>query len=160
MRLLKSGCYFHEAMLSMVSKHTDAPDRFIAWSCFSVIGGIMKRKFYIKDGLFTLYPNQFIILVAPPGIGKGTSINFIWGLVRATAPNFIANMISDRVTAPKIIERIAAGWKSAPIVVGQQISQGSMDHSCTIFSTEFSMLMGASDQMLDFLCEAWDRNSY
>jgi hypothetical protein len=70
-------------------------------------------------------------------------------------------MIADRVTSPRIIERIAKGWNGPPQVIGQQqIVQGLQDHSCTIFSTELSVLLGASDQMLDFLCEGWDRNEY
>ena len=158
MRVLKK--YWHEHMLQLVANHTDAPDKFIEWTSFSVLGGVMKRKFYIRDGLYTIFPNQYIVLVAPPGVGKGTSINFLWSLVRKTAPNFIANMISDRVTAPKILERIAAGWAGPPATVGQQIVLGARDHSCTIFSTEMSILLGASDQMLDFLCEGWDRNEY
>jgi Protein of unknown function (DUF3987) len=157
-RILKK--YYHEAMLECVQLHTNSPDAFITWAAFSVIGGIMKRKFYIKEGTFTIYPNQYIILVAPPAVGKGTAINFNWQIVRDSAPNYIANLISDRVTAPKIIERIAAGWNTAPSIIGGQIKQGASDHSCTIYSTELSILIGASDQMFDFLCECWDRYDY
>ena len=156
-RLLKK--YFHECMLDAVRPHTESPDNFIAWSCFSVIGAVMKRKFFINDGLYTIYPNQYIILVSPPGIGKGTAINFVWHLIREGPPG-MANYIPDRVTAPKIIERIANGWNGAPRAVGQQLVVGPRDHSATIFSTELSQLLGASEQMLDFLCEAWDRGEY
>lgn len=156
-RLLKKS--FSDAMLECVESHTEAPDSFIAWSCFSVLGAVMKRKFFIQDGLFTIYPNQYIILVSPPGVGKGTAINFVWKLVREGPPG-LANYISDRVTAPKIIERIANGWNGPLKSVGQQLLAGPRDHSATIFSTELSQLLGASEQMLDFLCEAWDRNEY
>ncbi|HEY4798888.1 MAG TPA: DUF3987 domain-containing protein, partial [Bacteroidia bacterium] len=115
---------------------------------------------FIQEGLYTMYPNQYIVLVAPPGIGKGTAINFVWKINRENSPNLLANMISDRVTGPRILERIATGWNAAPQMVGGQIVQGSTDHSCTIFSTELSVLLGASDQMLDFLCECWDKNEY
>lgn len=158
-RLLKK--YWHEVMQDCVKPHTNAPDSFIAWAAFSVIGAVMKRKFFIQEGTYTIYPNQYIVLVAPPSVGKGTAINFNWKIVRDSGPNFIANMIPDRVTGPRILERIAAGWNSAPQIInaagGAQVIQGSSDHSCTIFSTELSILLGASDQMIDFLCECWDR---
>lgn len=157
-RLLKK--YFHEAMLDCVKLHTNAPDSFITWAAFSVIGGIMKRKFFIQEGTYTIYPNQYIVLVAPPAVGKGTAINFNWRIVRDSAPNYIANMIPDRVTAPRILERLAAGWNSAPSLINQQIVQGSTDHSCTIFSTELSILLGASEQMIDYLCEWWDKGEF
>jgi Protein of unknown function (DUF3987) len=149
--------YFHEVMLDCTRLHTNAPDSFITWAAFSVIGGIMKRKFFINEGVYTIYPNQYIVLVAPPAVGKGTAINFNWKIVKDSAPNYIANMIPDRVTGPRILERIAQGWNSAPQIVGGQIKQGTTDHTCTIFSTELSVLLGASEQMIDFLCEWWDR---
>lgn len=152
--------YWNEALLKCVSPHTEAPDRFITWTAFSLLGSVMKRKYWIEDGLYTLYPNMYVILVAPPGVGKGTAVNFVWKLNRDFAPNHLANMISDRVTGPRIIERIAQGWNNAPSIIGGQIRQGANDHSCAIFSTELSILLGASEQMIDFLCECWDRNSY
>jgi len=160
MRPLK--CSIHDALLRCASPHTDAPDRFITWSAFSIIGAVMKNKIFIRDGLFTLYPNQYIVLVSPPGIGKGTSIKFAWDIIKDTAPNYIANMVSDRVTAPRILERIANGWNSAvPQIVNNQVVIGSTnDHTCTIYSTELGVLIGASDWMLEFLCESWDRNEY
>lgn len=161
-RLLRK--YWHEVMLDTVRLHTNAPDSFISWAAFSVIGGIMKRKFFIQEGLFTIYPNQYIVLVGPPAVGKGTAINFNWKIVRDSGPplgpGYVANMIPDRVTGPRILERLAAGWNTAPQLVGGQIKQGATDHTCTIFSSELSMLLGASDQMIDYLCELWDRNEY
>src|SRR5215472_13538930 len=159
-RLLNTS--IHDALLKCVTPHTEAPDRFITWSAFSIIGAVLKNKAFIKDGLFTLYPNQYIILVSPPGIGKGTAINFAWGIVRDTVPNYIANMVSDRVTAPRILERIANGWNNSipQLVNGQLVIGHSQDHTCTIYSTELKVLLGASEWMLEFLCESWDRNEY
>lgn len=153
--------YWHEAFLNCVQRHTESPDRFMTWAAYSVLGAVMKRKFYIKDGLYVIYPNQYIVLVSPPGIGKGTAVQFAWSLVRQTQGlSQLANIISDRVTSPRIIQRIADGWNTPPVMVGQQMVVGQKDHSCTIYSTELSVLIGASDQMLDFLCEGWDRNEY
>lgn len=157
-RIIKSR-YWHEHFLDAVSKHTESPDRFMQWAAFSVLGGVMKRRFFIRDGLFTIYPNQYIVLISPPGIGKGTAIQYTWGLVKQGTGQ-IANMISDRVTAPKIIQRIADGWSAPQVVAGQQLVLGAKDHSCTIYSTELSVLVGASDQMLDFLCEGWDKAEF
>lgn len=160
MRKLKKP--IHDSLLECVIPHTESPNRFIVWSAISVLGSILKNKVFIKDGLYTIYPNQYVVLVSPPGIGKGTAIKFNWDLVRDTAPNFLVNMISDRVTAPRILERIATGWNSniPKIVNGQIVIGGALEHTCTLLSTELSVLIGASEWMLDFLCESWDRNAY
>ena len=151
-----------DAFLNTAQPHTEAPDRFILWAAFSVIGAVLKNRVYVKDGLYTLYPNQYIVLVSPPGIGKGTAINFTWNVIRDVLINPLVNVIPDRVTAPRIIERIAAGWNSSiPKIVNNQVVIGSpQEHTCTIFSTELGVLIGASEWMLDFLCESWDRNKY
>lgn len=141
-----------------MQKHSDAPDRFFAWTSFALLGAVMKRKFFIKSGTYTIYPNQFIILISPPGVGKGTTINALQDI--ADRCGNLLNIVKDRVTAPKIMQRIADGWATAPVFVGQQLSVGKKEHSCLILSTELSMLITASDNMLDFLCEGWDRHKY
>lgn len=150
--------YWHTALLRTMQKHSDAPDRFFTWASFAMLGAAMKRRFYYKSGTYTIYPNQFIILVSPPGIGKGTAINAIQDITDRVGP--VLNVVKDRVTAPKIIQRIADGWNLPPSFVGQQLAVGKKEHACLILSTELSMLVTASDNMLDFLCEGWDRHRY
>src|SRR5215469_11250884 len=141
MRQLKQS--IHDALLRCASPYTEAPDKFITWCAFSIIGATLKNHVFIKEGLFELYPNQYIILVSPPGIGKGTAMNFSWDLIRDRNVNPLVNVIADRVTAPRIIERIATGWNSSvpQIVNGQVVIGGSLDHTCTIFSTELQVLL-------------------
>lgn len=150
--------YWHTALVDCMKKHSDAPDRFFAWTSFALLGAVMKRKFFFKAGTYTIYPNQFIILVSPPGVGKGTTINAVQDL--SDRCGNILNIVKDRVTSPKIIQRIADGWNTPPSFIGQQLSVGKKEHSCLILSTELSMLVGASENMLDFLCEGWDRHKY
>lgn len=153
--------YWHEHMLRCVSAHTDAPDRFIEWASFSVLGAVMKRKFCFKNGTYTIYPNQFVILIGPPGVGKGTAVDCTWNsLIRSIPNQTLANVINDRVTTPKIIQRVADGWAQPPTIVGQQLVIGKKEHCCTIISTELAMLTGNNDQILEFLCEGWDRSEY
>jgi hypothetical protein len=153
---------FYNSFVDCTLPHTEAPIQYLRWAAFSVLGGILKNHVYFKDGLYTLYPNQFIILTGPPSIGKGTAINYAWSLVKdgkATYP--LANTISDRVTAPRILQRIAEGWPLPPVAAaGGQVVNSLREHTCTLFSTELRVLVTASDWMLEFLCESWDRNTY
>lgn len=155
-RILQS--YWHHALVSLMQRHSDAPDRFFAWTSFAMLGAAMKRRFFYKSGTYTIYPNQYIILVSPPGVGKGTGINAV--LDRFEACGNLLNVVKDRVTAPKIIQRIAEGWPTPPSFVGQSLVIGKKEHACLIISTELSMLVSASENMLDFLCEGWDRHKY
>ncbi|HEY4799537.1 MAG TPA: DUF3987 domain-containing protein [Bacteroidia bacterium] len=83
-------------------------------------------------------------------------------IIKSTAPNEIINIIPDRTTAPRIIERISNGWNSSvpQIVNGQVVIGGALDHTSLIVSTELQVLLTASDWMLTFLTDTWDRHDY
>jgi len=119
----------------------------------------MKRKYYIKQSVYRIYPNQYIILVGGPGVGKGTSLHFVWDMVRKTHPT-IVNVIPDRATTAKIIEMIDMGWGSAPRAMGQSLVMGPKDHTVTIFSPELKSLLSINDEMMTFLVDVWDRSDY
>jgi energy-coupling factor transporter ATP-binding protein EcfA2 len=151
---------WHESFLSCVSPHTDAPDNFVLWGALSLIGATLRNKVFFEIGTYTLYPNQFVVLVAPPGIGKGTTMELVEGIIKETSPNAVVNTLSDRITAEKIIEQIAEGWDTGIQIVQQQIVPGTKDHSCLLFSTELRVLLGASEWMLEFLEEAWSKKDF
>jgi len=151
---------WHEAFHECVSPHTDAPDNFVTWSALSLIGATLKNNVHFEIGTYTLYPNQFIVLVAPPGVGKGTVMTLINEMIEETRPNIVVNTLSDRITAEKIIERIADGWPTGFSLVGGQIMAGKQDHNCMLFSSELRILLGASEWMLEFLEEAWSKTTF
>jgi energy-coupling factor transporter ATP-binding protein EcfA2 len=143
-----------------VAPHTDAPDSFITWSAISLIGAAMKNNVWFKYGTFTLYPNLYIILVAPPGIGKGTAMNLVTSLVEETAPQPVVNALMYRNTTESILIDIEQGWNPGIQLAGNQLVVGKMDHTCLFVSTEIRTLLGASDWMLEFLEEAWSETKY
>lgn len=146
---------------TFVNQISMAPKQFHVWSAISVVGAVLKNKVSFKYGTYTLYPNQYIVMVAPPGIGKGESIRYAYERAKTTSGNSsLINLISDRITAPKIIERIAQGTPTAAVLNNQgQIVVGN-DSSATLVSLELQTLLTSSDWMLSFLCDAWDRGEY
>jgi hypothetical protein len=134
---------------------TEAPFDYNVWAAISMIGGVLKNNVYINYGTFTIKPNQYIVLTGPPGIGKGTAMSMP---IKMAKDLKLINDISDRVTAPKIIQKIADGFPKTTVVAGKVIT--GTDSSATLVSTELPTLLGASDWMLPFLCDAWDRSEF
>ena len=54
---------------------TEAPSAYVIWSAISVISAVLKKKVWVRRGTYKVYPNQYIVLVGPPGVGKGTAIH-------------------------------------------------------------------------------------
>lgn len=110
---------------------------------------------------FVFYPNQYIILVGPPAVGKGAAINPMRDLVKKANT---VNFLPDRWTAERIIEKLSIGFTTPIVQVNAQtgVTTGKLtqDASATIISTELPVFLGSSDWMLPFLCEMWDRGSY
>lgn len=125
-----------------------------------MLGAALKNNVYFDTGTYTVYPNQFIVLVGPPGVGKGTVMDIVEKMNEETKPNRVVNTISDRITAEKIIEKIADGWALPPKISNLQLITGQVDHNCLLFSTEIRVLLGASEWMLPFLEEAWSKKTY
>jgi hypothetical protein len=140
--------------------HTEAPKNYLFWSAISVLSGILKDKVFFNEGLFTLYPNQFIILAGPPGIGKGTAINFAWKMTK-TQTGRLANVLTDKATIPAILDLIAKGW-TGPIRIVQGAVTGSMEHSCTIIASELQTLLSSTGDptTLATFCQLWDQQEY
>lgn len=58
-----------DAFLEATS-HLTSPQLFRKWGAISVISGALERKVWVKTKGSPLYPNLYVVLVAPPGVGK------------------------------------------------------------------------------------------
>ena len=59
------------------TENTEPARQFQLWSAFAVISSVLQRKCWLKLGRITVYPNLYVVLVAPPGVArKSQSIIF------------------------------------------------------------------------------------
>jgi hypothetical protein len=70
----------------------------------------------------------------------------------------LANYMNDRLTAPKILDKLANGPVVAQLVNGAMTMKA--DSSAILYSTELAAFLGGSDWMIPFLCAAWDQGEY
>ncbi|HEY1646127.1 MAG TPA: DUF3987 domain-containing protein [Candidatus Saccharimonadales bacterium] len=149
-----------------IAKISEAPNQFNIWAAISVVSSVLKNHVYFSRGVYTIYPNQYIILVGPPGVGKGTAIHPAYDFPIDLG---LVNAVSDRNTAPRILEKLAAGFISMapgqsvlPPVANtqQQIPQALKEAAAVIKASELQTLLGSSDWMTTFLCETWDRKDF
>lgn len=154
-RKIKDNWVFNYS--SKIKQHSEAPDCYNVWSAISVVSSVLKKRVWVNRGTFKIYPNQYIVLVGPPGVGKGTAIHPAHDFIREHKPP-LANYISDRVTAPRIIELLSKGFPTTIIQNGLPIL-GS-DATAVLMCSELQTFLGSSDWMLPFLCDVWDNKPF
>lgn len=57
------------------SSELPAPIEFRKWGAIATLAGALERRVFIKTATGLLYPNMFLMLVAPPAVGKSVIIN-------------------------------------------------------------------------------------
>lgn len=61
----------------------EAPKLFHVWSGLSVLSSLVSRKVWLQQGIFTWYPNLYVVLVGEPGNGKSTALDIAKAVIRA-----------------------------------------------------------------------------
>jgi len=174
-----------------ISKISEAPGQYNIWAAVGVVSAVLKNHVRMARGPYVVNPNQYIILVGPPGVGKGTAIHPAFDIPKKLG---LINTISDRVTAQKIVERLSNGFDAPPKIlyptsngygttspstanssvhagvptVGGHLFNTSSapvivatkESAATIMSSELQTLLGSSEWMTQFLCDAWDRKDF
>jgi hypothetical protein len=63
-------------------EETETPRLMHVWSVLSGIAACLGRRNWFPFGIGNIYPNQYLLLVGPPGVRKSTSINIVAKLLR------------------------------------------------------------------------------
>ena len=129
---------------------SEAPDIFHFWSAVGILAGALRRKVYFDQGLFQWTPNQYIILVANPGIAtKSTTMNIGARLLRQVPGIYFG---ADAVTWQALVEDLSNAQEEVAM------PGGFVEMSClTFLSSELGNLLDPHDRrMLDLLVNFWD----
>lgn len=146
-----------DAYLEYINE-TETPVEYNLWAAISTIGSVMKRRTYIWRNHVQYFPNQYVIFVGPPGIGKGSAIHPVVNIVKEISG---VNYLSDKITAEKIIERLAIGFtKTLPSVTGGNSFQIQQDHSACLLAKELPVFLSSSEWMHSLLCQLWDEHEF
>jgi Protein of unknown function (DUF3987) len=140
---------------------TENPTDFNLWSGISAISASLKRRVYIWRNFVQYFPNQYIVLVGPPGIGKGASIHPVTDIVNDAGT---VNYLSDKMTAERVIQKLADGFTkvSPSVTINGGVSTVSIaqDHTATILAKELPVFLSSSEWLHALLCQLWDEHTF
>lgn len=140
------------------TSHTETPRNYLLWAGISTLASALKRNVFIWYYDTQITANQYIILVGPPGIGKGVAISKGYNIARkAKAINYIKNWH----TPQEVIEKIAEGFSTITLKPGQVITANmKMDHSACIVAPELAVFLQNYENLHSLLCDLWDQKEF
>ena len=128
----------------------EPPELFKLWTGLSTIAAVLKRKVFWDWGRYTAYPNMYVILVAPPGIGKGRAMTPCEDLLEDISIEVGAHMTSKE----GLVKALALTFSNS---ADGSIGGISMDCALTIMHPEIVILFKGNDkELVRLLCELWD----
>ena len=131
------------------TKRVESPESFRLWTGISTIAACLQRKCVLPYGELSWYPNLYIVLVAPAGQVRKTTI-MRRGRDLLTEMNI---KVAPNVTTRQQLIRILGRSTETEI----DPSTGSMDVHCslTVFNEELTTFLGYNDKELMTILADW-----
>lgn len=130
--------------------NSEPPEMFRLWTGISCIAAALKRKCKLQFGYLRIFPNMYIVLVAPPGKArKGTAISFGVDLLM----DLQVKMCADSITREALIRQIRDSKEV------ETTSEGVISAHCsyTIIAPEMTVLINQNQrQMISDLTDMFD----
>lgn len=132
-----------------------APKLFGRWAALWTMSAALERRVWVHTKRMDLFPNMFIILASPPGIGKGTAI----GPIR----DLIDSLGDHRLSASSMTHAsFADDLRGASRAIVDTKSQKTIEYNClNVLSNEFQVLFPQYDTfLLGKLTDTYDGKQY
>lgn len=124
--------------------HAPSPEIFRLWSGISALAGACERRYWIESAQRKIFPNMFVLLVAPPGVGKDQAITATQDLWYAVRELKIA---PTSITAAAMLDKFT---DSRRIYLVNGVPTPEFEyHSMQILAPELGIFLNAYD--LEFI---------
>jgi hypothetical protein len=140
-----------------LTSHLPSPTLFRKWVAISALAGVLERKVWVKTMNMELYPNLYIVLVGPPGVGKTVATSIVEDLWRSLPGLHVA---PKSVSKASLIDSLAEAKRSKTIIDGNQ-SKHLDFNSLLVNAGELGVLIPQYDpEFMNILTDIWDGRTY
>lgn len=140
-------------------KYTDvlgSPEIFRKWAGIGILGAVLERKVWARTKGSDLYPNLYIILVGPPGVGKSAVLSQSERLLRQVPELFVA---PSSVTTASIVDSLNLAQRK--IIRPQSTPNFVQFNSLQIVASELGVFLPAYDPaFMNTLTKLYDGELY
>ena len=130
----------------------ESPDIFRKWAGISVISSVLERKVWSRSKGSQLFPNLYVVLVAPPGIGKSQIITRAERMLRQVPDIFVA---PSSVTSASLVDTMQMAARKVLKPYYQQFN------SVQVLTSEFQNFLPAYEsQFMGLMTKLYDCELY
>ena len=132
-----------------------SPAIFRKWAAITTLSGALEKRVWTMTKAGPQYANLYVMLVAPPGVGKSQAINPAEQLLKATKKYYIS---PNSVTAAAFIDALAKSHRSVLLPNNKMLEY----HHIFVFAAELGVFINAHDlNFLSILNDLFDhKDSY
>lgn len=140
-------------------QHTDSttsPKLFRKWAAIAALSGALERKVWVRSLGAKLFPNMYVILVAPPGVGKTEATWRVDELWRSTDELKVA---PSSVTKASLIDALNAATRK--IMTDNPEMPVENFNSLLLCANELGVLIPSYEgEFMNTLTDLWDCKGY
>lgn len=138
------------------TEHLSSPKLFRLWGAIAAVSGALERKVWVRTLGSNLYPNTFVVLVAPPGVGKTEITWRVRDLWAALEEHYIA---STSVTKASLVDELAAANRR--IITNDMKNPVEHFNSLLLCINELGVLIPSyENEFMNTMTDLWDCKHY
>ena len=135
------------------TQNLQTPDIFRLWGGISTVGAALQRNVWVETDSGKIFPNTYIFLVAPPGVGKGVMLGKLKSFL---TPIEDIHFGRSDMSKASFIDELAVGEVSA-----DPLHNIESYNSISVITTEMGTLLGEYDTtFMSVLTDLWNCVEY
>ncbi len=137
-----------------------SPRLYTKWAGIFAIAAVAERKIWIPTEKGRTYPNQYIFLIGPAGIGKSVCTNAVYDLIEAIqSPENVIHLAPSSVTRASLIDSLDNAERR--IIRPMAIPPVETFNSLVAIPNELGVFLPAWDgDFMSTLTDIWDNKRY
>lgn len=137
-----------------------SPEMFRKATAISIVSAAMERKTWVTTAKGRLFPNQYILLVGPPGVGKSLCTTTAYDLLNEIrSPETPFHLAPTSVSKASMIDRLVEAERR--IVRPMETPAIMSFNSLTIIANEFGVFLPSWEgEFMNTMTDLWDCGRY
>lgn len=142
------------------SANKGSPSIYCKWAAIAIVGAALERKVWVRTSKGVLYPNSYVVLVGPAGVGKSLATNLVYDLLNEIrSPENPFHLAPTSLTKASLIDALNDAERR--IVRPMDTPPVHSFNSLTVVPNEFSVFLPAWEgDFMAVLTDIWDCKHY